>query len=136
MPEPERKSSFLASLQNDQWFKRRHIFPQNAWTADQLSSILAPHLSGLSFEIIQEEFEDGTAFATRSKDTFEMAVPVSAADSESEAKRASAEFVRGYVTWLRWAADELEQRNAALRAEFPRPKPVQKCPTCGRESNR
>jgi hypothetical protein len=91
------------------------------WTSQQIEALLRPHARGFRFNVLREEFEDGVAFTIRSNDYFETPVYAASFENQTDTPRELTLFLRNYVMWLRWAADELERLNKDLFRNHPHP---------------
>ena len=113
------RESFLTSLHSSRMWPRIRFGPE--WTAERIDALLRPHANGFRFNVVREEFEDGVAFSIRSDDFFETPVHAASFENHADAPRELSLFLRQYVLWLRWAADELERRNRNLFLAYPHP---------------
>jgi hypothetical protein len=115
----ERKS-FHEELHSMPVFWERVRFTSD-WTSEQIDALLRPFAKRFNFRIVAEHFEDGVAFTIRSDDYYESPVHSASFAKLEDIPRELSLFIRGYIGWLRWAADELEKTNRGFIEAHPHP---------------
>ena len=91
------------------------------WTSEQIDALFRPFAKRFNFRIVAEHFEDGIAFTIRSDDYFESPVHSASFANTEDIPRELSLFLRGYIGWLRWAADELEKTSHGFMEANPHP---------------